>query len=111
MLFFKKLAFIRYNYVGRFFFSLKKRQKIASVFNKLRLGFKPYVAPALSSAAISVVLLLKGEWHCSSTYLGGIFMGGKNRFGGEVEIERLALPEALMERIRETMAYLATIEP
>lgn len=76
-----------------------------------RLGFKPYVAPALSSAAISVVLLLKGEWHYSSSYLGGIFMGGKNRFGGEVEIERLALPEALMKRIRETMAYLASIEP
>ena len=76
-----------------------------------RLGFKPYVAPALSSAAISVVLLLKGEWHYSSSYLGGIFMGGKNRFGGEVEIERLALPEALMKRIRETMTYLASIEP
>ena len=75
-----------------------------------RLGFKPYVAPALSSAAISVTLLLKGEWHYSSTYLGGIFMGSKNRFCGEVEIERLALPEELMGRIRETMEYLASIE-
>lgn len=75
-----------------------------------RLGFKPYVAPALSSAAISVTLLLKGEWHYSSSYLGGVFMGCKNRFGGEVEIERLELSEELMSRIRETMEYLASIE-
>lgn len=75
-----------------------------------RLGFKPYVAPALSSAAISVVLLLRGEWHCSSTYLDGIFMGAKNRMAGEIEVERLPLPEKLLERIRETMAHLKAIE-
>ncbi len=75
-----------------------------------RLGFKPYVAPALSSAAISVVLLLRGEWHCSSTYLAGVFMGAKNRMAGEIEVERLPLPEKLLERIRETMTHLASID-
>ena len=34
-----------------------------------RLGFKPYVAPALSSGALSLLACLRGQWHCSSTYL------------------------------------------
>ena len=76
-----------------------------------RLGFKPYVAPALSSAAISVVLLLRGRWHCSSTYLDGIFMGAKNRMAGEIEVERLPLGAKLLDRIRETMEHLKTIAP
>ena len=44
-----------------------------------RLGFKPYVAPALSSGALSLLACLRGQWHCSSTYLDGVFMGARNR--------------------------------
>ena len=29
------------------------------------MGFKPYVAPALSSGALSLLLCLRGQWHCS----------------------------------------------
>ena len=43
------------------------------------LGFKPYVAPAISSAAISLLLTLRGEWHYSSNFLNGVYMGSKNR--------------------------------
>lgn len=35
-------------------------------------GFKPYIAPALSSGAISLVETLRGGWNYSSVYLGGI---------------------------------------
>ena len=28
------------------------------------LGFKPYVAPAFSSGALSILLTIRGEWHC-----------------------------------------------
>ena len=74
------------------------------------LGFKPYVAPALSSGALSLLLLLRGEWHCSSVYLDGIFMGCKNRLGpAGVELEQLPLPEALLARIRETAEKLRAI--
>ena len=38
------------------------------------MGFKPYAAPALSSGALSLLLCLRGQWHCSSTYLDGVFM-------------------------------------
>ncbi|MGM9661956.1 MAG: lactate dehydrogenase [Oscillospiraceae bacterium] len=75
------------------------------------LGFKPYVAPALSSGALSVLLALRGEWHCSSVYLGGVFMGCKNRRAENgPEIERLALPEALMDRICGTADRLRAVE-
>ena len=76
------------------------------------LGFKPYVAPALSSGALSVLAALRGEWHCSSVYLGGIFMGCKNRDAQNgPEIERLPLPAELMARVRETAEKLRAVEP
>lgn len=76
-----------------------------------RLGFKPYVAPALSSGTLNLLLCLRGEWHCSSTYLGGIFMGARNRAtSAGTELERLALPDALMARLRETERKLRAID-
>lgn len=53
------------------------------------IGYKPFVAPAFSSGALSILLALRGEWHCGSVFLGGIYMGVKNRFtenGLETEI-------------------------
>lgn len=75
------------------------------------LGYKPYVAPALSSGALSLLACLRGEWHCSSVYLDGVFMGARNRltnFGPE--IEQLDLPPELLERIRDTMEALRAVE-
>ena len=64
------------------------------------IGFKPFIAPAYSSGAISLILMLRGEWHCGSVFLGGIFMGVKNRYTAHgLETEILPLPEALYERI------------
>ena len=74
------------------------------------MGFKPYVAPALSSGALSLLLCLRGQWHCSSTYLDGVFMGARNRLlPTGTEPERLPLPEALQERLRDTMERLRAI--
>ncbi len=75
------------------------------------LGFKPYIAPAISSAAISLLLTLRGEWHYSSNFLGGIYMGCKNRstlFGLETEV--LPLPEPLFARIRQAAENLEAIQ-
>ena len=41
------------------------------------IGFKPFIAPAYSSGAISLILMMRGEWHCGSVFMGGIFMGVK----------------------------------
>ncbi len=75
-----------------------------------RMGFKPFVAPALSSGALSLLLCLRGAWHCSSACLGGVFMGGRNRMTPMgVEFERLPLPEELLARLRETEKKLHVI--
>ncbi len=73
------------------------------------MGFKPYVAPALSSGALSLLLCLRGQWHCSSVYLGGVFMGVKNRLSGDVAVEQLPLPEALYRRLQNTARDLSEI--
>ena len=73
------------------------------------MGFKPYVAPALSSGALSLLLCLRGQWHCSSVYLGGVFMGVKNRLSGDVAVEQLPLPEALYRRLQNTVRDLSEI--
>lgn len=76
-----------------------------------RIGFKPFVAPALSSGALSLLLCLRGQWHCSSAYLGGVFMGGRNRMTpGGVEFERLPLPRALLDRLKVTEEKLKAIQ-
>ena len=78
------------------------------------LGFKPYIAPALSSAAISILLTLRGEWHYGSVYLGsrekGAFLGVKNRLTANgFEYEDIALPEALYTRIFRAYTNLCEI--
>lgn len=67
-------------------------------------GFKPYIAPAMSSGAISLVETLRGGWNYSSVYFGygdgGAFMGCRNRRMHEgIQIEDLPLDDKLFERI------------
>lgn len=74
------------------------------------LGFKPYVAPAVSSGAMQLLLTLRGEWHCASVCLGGVWFGVKNRYTAYgQETESLSLPDALFARLRETEQQLAEI--
>jgi len=76
-----------------------------------QLGFKPYVAPSLSSGALSILLALRGEWHCGSVFLDGIYMGCKNRFTpAGIETELLPhIPEVLFGRIRAAAEHLKEI--
>ena len=72
-----------------------------------KTGFKPYIAPALSSGAISIILTLEGKFHYSSNYLGGVFMGAKNRnLPSGLEIEKINMPRELFERIKHTYIEL-----
>ena len=75
------------------------------------MGFKPYVAPALSSGALSILLTLRGEWHCGSVFLDGIYMGVKNRYTpAGVETELLPhIPDPLFGHIREAAEELKGI--
>ena len=75
------------------------------------MGFKPYVAPALSSGALSILLTLRGEWHCGSVFLDGVFMGVKNRYTpAGVETELLPhIPDQLFGHIQEAAAHLKAV--
>jgi len=74
------------------------------------LGFKPYVAPAVSSGAMQLLLTLRGQWHCGSVPLGGVWFGVCNRFTPcGLETESLPLPDDLFHRLRETEAHLTSI--
>lgn len=71
------------------------------------LGYKPYIAPALSSAAISILLTLQGQWHYSSTSLGGFFMGARNRLTAcGTQLESLPLPDLLVQRLQQAEKVL-----
>ena len=75
------------------------------------IGFKPYVAPALSSGALSLLLTLRGEWHCGSVFLDGIYMGVKNRFTPYgIETELLPhIPDALYGHIVDAAQHLKEV--
>ena len=75
------------------------------------IGFKPYVAPALSSGTLSLLLTLRGEWHCGSVFLDGVYMGCKNRFTpAGLETELLPqIPDQLFGHIQEAADHLKGI--
>ncbi|HAJ32634.1 MAG TPA: lactate dehydrogenase [Candidatus Atribacteria bacterium] len=75
-----------------------------------RTGFKPYVAPALSSGSYPLIATMSGKWHYSATFIGGVFMGAKNRsIKSGIEIERLDLPVILVEKIKRSYQELGNI--
>lgn len=76
-----------------------------------KLGYKPYVAPALSSGALTLLALLRGQWHYASVYMDGIFMGCRQRLTPSgVEVEQLTLPDTLQKRLDTTAARLRAID-
>jgi len=78
------------------------------------LGFKPYIAPAISSGAISILLLLRGQWHYSSSFIGkdeeGAYVGALNRMTEQgLEFENIPIPEELFLRIKNAYDNLKEI--
>jgi malate/lactate dehydrogenase len=70
-------------------------------------GFKPYIAPALSSGSLALLATIKSQWHYSATFLGGTFMGSRNKLKYNcTELESLELPENLFEKLEQTYTLL-----
>lgn len=87
---------------------------VASNMKTRDLGFKPFIAPALSSGAISILETIRGNWQYSSVYFGtgghGAFLGVKNRrtpWG--IQVEDLPLPDALFQRIESAYQHLTDL--
>lgn len=71
------------------------------------LGFKPYIAPGLSSAAISILHYIRGELHYGAIPLDGTYFGCANHLSQQGLMQRredIALP--LMNRIKQSHAFL-----
>ena len=76
------------------------------------LGYKPYLAPALSSGALSVLAALEGRDHYSSTALGEVFFGSRNRLTPQgIRVENPALPDALYGRLEHAYQNLKELKP
>lgn len=97
------------NYNDELSLLLTERAKSAN--KEIRsLGYKPYIAPALSSACLSMLATIRGEWHYSATYLGGVYLGARNRLlPTGIELERQELPEKLYSRIKNTYESLSAV--
>jgi malate/lactate dehydrogenase len=73
-------------------------------------GYKPYIAPALSSGAIAIIDTISGNWNYSATYMGGTYMGALNKLlpSGTV-LEQNHLPELLIKRLYNSYKELEKI--
>ncbi len=79
------------------------------------MGFKPNIAPAFSSGAISIVEMLQGHWHYSSVYFGdndtGAFLGIRNKLCPQGRmVEDIALPEEVFSMIASSYHELKNLE-
>ena len=89
---------------------LLTEQTVTANLKMREIGFKPYVAPAVSSGAMQLILTLRGQWHCGSVCLGGIWFGVRNRYTPYgLEAETLDLPDGLFAKLQETEAILRDI--
>ena len=84
--------------------SLKLTELAITANLKIRdLGFKPYIAPAFSSGALSILSYLRGQMVYSSQYLNGHYYGLYGKLTGDgLLIEVNDIPNQLMERIENS---------
>jgi malate/lactate dehydrogenase len=76
-----------------------------------KIGYKPFVAPALSSGCLSILATLKGEWHYSTVPLNSVYFGCLNRMNDYAnayaqEWEINDFPEVLFNRLQKTYLQL-----
>ena len=71
------------------------------------LGFKPYIAPAISSAALSILALLRGEDFHGAIPMGGVYFGCVSKMTPAGTVVRAeALHPELETRIQKAWAEL-----
>ena len=76
------------------------------------LGFKPYIAPAISSAALSVLRLLRGDPFPGAVPMGGVWFGCRSRLTDRgFELLREDLHPDLQARLQAAWKKLKEAEP
>ncbi len=71
------------------------------------LGYKPYIAPGISSVALTIPEVIAGKWNDSARCLNGVFFGARNRQTPTgTKWEREPLPDELYYRLKESYRTL-----
>lgn len=70
-------------------------------------GYKPFIAPALSSGALSLINTMKGQWHDSAVMLNGVYIGCRNKLSTQgVQLERQEVDPKILEKIDQVVKVL-----
>lgn len=85
--------------------TLSQRTEVEN-FRVRKTGFKPYIAPALSSGALPILAALRGEMHPSAFDAGTLFLGARNRWQDGFTVVEQVLPRVHLPRLQETEALL-----
>lgn len=73
-------------------------------------GYKPFIAPALSSGALSILATIKGDQFYGATYMNSVYMGSSCRLlKSGIQVEQFQFPIALREKIQNTYNKLESI--
>ena len=71
------------------------------------IGYKPYIAPGVSSVALTIPEVIAGNWNDSARYLNGVFYGARNRLTqAGTQWEDPLLPDELFCRLQSSYADL-----
>lgn len=83
-------------------------QRVATLNMELRrIGYKPFVGPAVSSGALSLLSRLRGERHYSAVFMDGVYYGAPLRTrNGLPALEYLKLDQQLCDRLIDGVAQL-----
>lgn len=67
------------------------------------LGYKPFIAPGISSVALTIPEVIAGNWNDSARYLNGVFFGARNRLTpAGTDWEDPQLPDGLFSRLQKS---------
>jgi len=73
-------------------------------------GFKPYVAPSLSSGALSLIATIGNEYFYGSSMMGEVFMGAKMRLTKNgLDVPSYSLHPLLKDRLENTYNQLRSM--
>ena len=95
--------------------SLRLKELTVTANHEVRkLGYKPYIAPAISSAAMAIIDTLQGKLQHSSVYVGtrkkGAFLGMSNKLEeNRIQVDNSYLPDVAFQWVKESFDKLVEL--
>ncbi|SFI17108.1 lactate/malate dehydrogenase, NAD binding domain [Tindallia magadiensis] len=86
------------------------QQTLTANLSVRKAGYKPYIAPALSSGCYSLIAAINGSWHYSTVFLGGVYFGCRNYVSSYGNFwESYSLPDDVFTELQNTWRKLDEI--